>query len=660
MSPLPSTSSHAPRSGARAWGRACGWIAALSIAACGGAWAAEAPPATARAEQGGLALQLSLQPAGKEPGRYLARLSFSDAGSGAPLPGLQPAAWMQQLRSPAELELPCEDRARRFVAGSLGSRADVDLNTYHLVSLNQDRTLHFINPLVRIRNSRMEATVQLSGDGFDWVHDADTHQLAVTLRDAGRLAVVDTLTQRLAGEMDLGPGSRPTRVALDPGGRRAWVGLDGAGALAVVDLAKRRELGRVPLGSARNTGAITLAAVPGRPWLVAATAQPPAAVLIDTDKARAIGRLSLPAGPVAVAWSPAAERVLVLSGQTGVLSQIAVSPTGLQLDGQVVLEPGALALAVVGEGRHVLVSNVQRHEISLIDLARGVRTDRAKVPDWPDHIITTRDFAYVRSQASNNVTLFALDAARGGRLQALAVPLGRASASEMPKAINVAPLMVPAPDGHGIWAAVAADAQIYRYNEGLMVPSGSLDNYRRNPRALMVIDESLREVAPGRFEGPVRVPRSGRYDVVVLNSSPSFTGCLGVTLQGPPESTEPDAPAPPRLVRWSQDGREVRFAVQLEQPPADLARDPIAAQAPDVQALLVGPHGSWQKRTRMMPASRWHWEAQLQLPQGVNASDAQLLLQSQRLGWAFASTRLGTLGTNGATPALEVKRHEAR
>ena len=186
MSPLPSTSSHAPRSGARAWGRACGWIAALSIAACGGAWAAEAPPATARAEQGGLALQLSLQPAGKEPGRYLARLSFSDAGSGAPLPGLQPAAWMQQLRSPAELELPCEDRARRFVAGSLGSRADVDLNTYHLVSLNQDRTLHFINPLVRIRNSRMEATVQLSGDGFDWVHDADTHQLAVTLRDAGR------------------------------------------------------------------------------------------------------------------------------------------------------------------------------------------------------------------------------------------------------------------------------------------------------------------------------------------------------------------------------------------------------------------------------------------------------------------------------------------
>jgi len=37
-----------------------------------------------------------------------------------------------------------------------------------------------------------------------------------------------------------------------------------------------------------------------------------------------------------------------------------------------------------------------------------------------------------------------------------------------------------------------------------------------------------------------------------------------------------------------------------------------------------------------------------------------LLLQSQRLGWAFASTRLGTLGTNGATPAQEVKRHEAR
>lgn len=603
--------------------------------------AARAQATEQRVEQGGIALRFSAgTPAGgdgERQGAALARLDFSDA-AGRALPGLRPAAWLQLRRSPAELEMPCEERARQFVAGSLGTRADADLNAYRLVTLNQDDTIAFINPQVRIRNSRLEAIVALPGRGHDWVYSESARTIAVTLREEGLLALVDTVAHRLLGTVDLGRGSLPTRLVLEPGGQRAWVGLDGADAIALIDLGARKELARV----ATARGPHTLAAVPGRPWLVAAHAEAAQASLIDMSTQRLLGRVAVATAPVAVAYSVAAQRALVLSGRSGELALLALAEGGPRVDGRIALDPGALVLAPVGDdARQVLVGNVARHEVALVDLAQRRVRDRAAVAPWPDQIVSTREFAYVRSQTTARVTMFGIERARAGVLQAVEVPIGRAAPSESGEALNVAPLMAEAPEGNGIYAAVAADAQLYRYTEGLMVPSGSLSNYRRAARGLLVIDESLRERSVGRFEAPLRVERDGTYDVVVRNGSPSFTACFSVALQAAArEPAEPAVPVPkPRLLAWRQDGPRVTIEVALLG-----AQGQVLDAEGDLHALLYAPGGAWQRRMPMQAVAAGRWSASLELPAGAHAAQAELLLQSMRHGLAFTRGRVGTLG----------------
>ena len=80
--------------------------------------------------------------------------------------------------------------------------------------------------------------------------------------------------------------------------------------------------------------------------------------------------------------------------------------------------------------------------------------------------------------------------------------------------------MVPAPEGNSVLVANPADRVIYYYSEGMAAPMGSFQNYRRNPRAVMVVDRSLREVTSGVYSTTTKLPKSGIYDVAFLLDSP--------------------------------------------------------------------------------------------------------------------------------------------
>ncbi len=627
-------------------------LAGGSVAAAGPLSPAEpVAPATQRVEVGGLALEFALSPtpmiAGQDtPPPPQARLRFTDAATGAPARGIRPAAWMQWRRSPAVLETPCEDRARQFAAGSLGNRADIDLNTYRLVTLNQDATIAFINPHVRIRNSRLEAIVTLPGRGHDWVHAAAVRRIAVTLRDEGRLVLVDAVGHRIAGEIDLGTGSLPTRLVVEPDGRHAWVGLDGRDEIVRIDLLEARVIARLTTAAGPHLPLM----IPGRGLLAVVHAGADRMTLIDPRGARVLGTVALDAGPIAIAWSDAAQRLVVLAGRAGRLHLIEVGLDGARADRTIDLEPGALSMATLGDGRHLLVGNVSRHELSLIDLASGARVDRTGLAPWPDQIVVAGRFAYVRSQTSNRVTLIDVAQARAGKLVPVAVTIGRGAPSDDSDSLNVAPMMTAAPEGHGIYAAVAADRQIYRYSEGLMVPSGSLTNYRRAPRALMVIDESLRELEPGVFEAPVRADRSGTVDVVVRNASPAATACFSVAIDAGmvPQQAATPAPGPqPRVVWWRRDHDRLEVAVALIAP-GDRASVQLPTQG-DLTLLALIPGTGWQRRIEMTPSAAGHWSASVELPAGVPTARVELLVRSDHHAIAFTHGRLGSPASSRAS-----------
>jgi hypothetical protein len=80
---------------------------------------------------------------------------------------------------------------------------------------------------------------------------------------------------------------------------------------------------------------------------------------------------------------------------------------------------------------------------------------------------------------------------------------------------------------------------IYFYTEGMAAPMGSFQNYRRDPKALLVLDKSLRETAPGEYTTTVRVTDAGNYDVAFLLDSPRVVNCFTMTVAENPGLPKP-------------------------------------------------------------------------------------------------------------------------
>lgn len=602
---------------------ALAWMAVLLCAIAPGAYAAQA-----RTEQGGVALAFEHQPG--PDGTGVARFTITDARTGRPIEGARPAAWMLARRSEqVASESSCEDKAALLSGGSLGQRADVDLNGYRLVTLNHDHTVAFINPHVSLRRTQLESIVQLPAAGHDWVLAPAAQRLAVSLRDAHAVALIDLPSRKLVATVGTGPGSQPTRLVLDPDGRRLWVGLDGAQEVLAVDLASARVLGRAPVGR----GLHTLALAPAGPWLFVTNADSDSVSLVDRATLTTAAHIPLPATPVAAVWSEAARRLAVLSANGGQLSL--VDADAQRVDTAVPLARGALALGLFDEGRRALALNGRTHTLTLVDLASARVVAERTVPERPDQLGFTREFAYVRSQGTPAVQLIALSAAREGRLEGPSIPMGRRAPDEAPDAFNVAGVMAPAPEGNAMLVANPGDGSIYRYAQGMMVPVNSHSNYRRQARGLLVLDASLAERAPGRFEAPMRAPATGRYDVVVRNLRPALTACFTVALEGAPPTAEQRAAAmrpKPRLLEARALGADevaVEFTLAAE-----------AAAAGPVSLLLVQRHGAWQSHARAQPLGDGRYGARLRgLPQG----DFEALVEAPALDVGYADGRLGRI-----------------
>jgi hypothetical protein len=127
--------------------------------------------------------------------------------------------------------------------------------------------------------------------------------------------------------------------------------------------------------------------------------------------------------------------------------------------------------------------------------------------------------------------------------------------------------------------------------------------------------------------------------VVVRNASPSFSACFSVTLQAAAGERIAEAvPPKPRLLSWRQDGQRLQIEVALQG-----ADGRALAAEGDMQALLYAVGGAWQRRTPMRADADGRWTAALELPAGVDASEAELLVQSARHGLAFTRGRIGPL-----------------
>ncbi|HYO59956.1 YncE family protein [Archangium sp.] len=551
-------------------------------------------PEGSRIEREGLAIQFDLRPAvGAGPveaqSEALATFTLTDARSGQPVRGARPLGWMS-LREGQEAptDAQCAEKVKTFLGGLLSVQADADMNSYFVLALNHDNTLSVINPQLAFNRTKLRALVTLSAPAADWALHPDRSALYVSLPTAQRVSRVDLRTFLATASVEVGRG--PARLALAPDGRTLWVGNDGDGTVTVIDHRTQKVLATVEVGQGHHELAF---ADDGRTaWVTSEGADE--VTVIDTATFEPVERVEVGRGAVAIAASDTARAVYVANGRTGEV--VVAHGRTLSVTGRVALAPGLKALRFDPSGRWVFAVNGARGEVTVLDASSDSVRHVLTGFDSPDAVSFTDGYAYVRNTGGARISLVKLASLeQPGAPSVVDVQVGQKAPEEARVLGSAAPL-VPVPEGDGVIVSSPADKALYVYREGMMAPMGTLLNYGREPRAVLVLDRSLGEVRPGVYSTQVRLKEPGTYDVAFLLDSPRVVACVEQRVGASDQvkarrahrvELEPRFDATVR--RKAGEDHVLRFRV------VDSGSDrPVSAE--EISVLLFRAPGSWQWR----------------------------------------------------------------
>jgi hypothetical protein len=125
---------------------------------------------------------------------------------------------------------------------------------------------------------------------------------------------------------------------------------------------------------------------------------------------------------------------------------------------------------------------------------------------------------------------------------------------------------------------------------------GSFQNYRREPKALLVLDNSLRESARGEYTTTVRLAGAGRYDVAFLLDSPRLVKCFEINVTENPDLPKPAGvaikiePIAIKMIARVGESYRMRFKV------TDSSSRQAHASLADMGVLVFLAPGIWQQR----------------------------------------------------------------
>jgi hypothetical protein len=249
----------------------------------------------------------------------------------------------------------------------------------------------------------------------------------------------------------------------------------------------------------------------------------------------------------------------------------------------------------------------------------------------PDQVVFTKEFAYVRSAGSLDVTMVRLNTI-GREMDVVTFPAGQSAPADSRTNAAVADSLTPAPEGNSMLVANIADRQIYYYTEGMAAPMGDFQNYKREPRAVLVADRSLREVKSGTYETVTRLPKSGAYDVAFLLDAPRVTHCFEASAAENPsvkhervaslgvEYLDPEKPL--------RAGEEYKLRLRL----SDKATGKPVDGLKDVNVLTFLSPGIWQKRAFARGMGQGVYELNINVPE---AGLYLVFVESRAAGVAF-------------------------
>jgi hypothetical protein len=190
------------------------------------------------------------------------------------------------------------------------------------------------------------------------------------------------------------------------------------------------------------------------------------------------------------------------------------------------------------------------------------------------------------------------------------------------------------PGEGAVIVANPADRAIYYYKEGMAAPMGNFSNYGREPRAVLLVDRTLRARSPGVYSTVARLSGAGNYSVLFFLDQPRIVQCFDLRV-------EPDR----ELARRRGRSVDVQVAdtgpvhigspVKLRLRMVDAASKEPVGELTDVQVLIYA--GTWQSREWARPEGKGVYEIEF-TPPSAGWYEAHVACASLGLGYRRAAT----------------------
>ena len=534
------------------------------------------------------------------------RFKIRDTATKTPLSGVRPAAWVAQRERPGPPGPDqCRAKVESFLQGSLRSRPDVDLNAYYLLTLNEEANLSVIDPLLGFGGSKLLTLVLLKSRGEDWVLTSDRSKVFVSMPRVNQVAVVDTTTWKVIDNIEA--GIKPSVLAVQPDEKYLWVANESG--VTVIETTTLKVAKQITTGAGQHE----IRFGTDNKFAFISNRDDGTLSIIDITKLKKhkdvkTGRLA-----TSLAFSPLSKALYVTNEIDGNIA--VVDAASHKLLANIAAKPGLKTVRFSPDGRWGFVANTGESIVYIFDASTNRLVHEQPVGQSPDQFGFSNTFAYVRSLGTEQVSAIRLSTL-GKQIDVVKFPGGQFAPGASGTFASSADAFVAAPEAGSMLLTNPADKMIYYYSEGMAAPMGNFQNYRRVPRAVKVVDRSLREETLGVYSTTARLPREGVYNVSLLLDSPRVVHCFEAVARSNPAIKSEQKTAlqieylnKETLLSAGEDYK-IRFRltdVETKRPNSVLK---------DVGVLVFLPPGHWQVRQIARPLGDGVYEVTVNVPEG--------------------------------------------
>ncbi len=542
--------------------------------------------------------------------------------------GLHPAAW---IRPRLKDRSNCKDAVRNYLQIGANATQDIDLNSYHFLTLNEDNSIGIIDPKLNLATANLVALKKFQEKILDWHLDKNRADIYLIQSQSKQLTILNALTGVKTGSI----ASTDLPIKITPDEKNGFLWLTNKGSISVIDIKYKKQVKSYFDGSSDLSLFIPVDA--DQVWIY------------DDINGRltAIDRVSLEVewtrnllpNLKAISYSSLSDRLYFIDQNQNDIaflypqefSQLEYIGLGLTLDD----------LIVSPDGQWLFALDLGKNTLSIIELSTNRLKHQIEFRQKFDQLVFSDNYAYVRHSTSAKVSLIQLNTLEGfDSPSIIEVPFGIRT-NQLDK--NHFPAIISFPEGGAVLVNNAQDKTLYIYMEdGMLAPSNAFKIYTERPKSVLIHDKTIKETSTGLYQAVTLVPRPGKYEVVFYLDSPLMVSCFPLDVGGKGQSSQSIFQSPIESIKvltkgyYADSVNKITLKFVTEQPlPNKL-----------IKLLFFKPGSNWQKRVVLKTDKNTQVETDIYFP---STGRYLLAIESNELNLPFKQKNI---------KILEVKKNE--